>query len=210
MQRSQELLLRPRDLVALPEPADLKALALTQPWASLMAEGYKTIETRNFRRSHRGWLAIYATKNFHEDAQDTCMDDPFYDDLCAHDYLLHRRDARMQATAAGINLDNVQRTEYNLPLGMVVALVHVWDIQISEGIWRRPSPDGSVWDAFTREREMAYGDYRPGRWCWITNDVLKLPEPVPTRGMPGMWIVEHEAAVRVLEQAHYLVSERGL
>lgn len=40
----------------------IKALSLHEPWASMIAEGEKTIETRMWRTSFRGILAICATK----------------------------------------------------------------------------------------------------------------------------------------------------
>ena len=49
-------LLRPESL----RGTDLKALTLHQPWASLIVEGRKTIETRGWGTSHRGLLAIHA------------------------------------------------------------------------------------------------------------------------------------------------------
>jgi hypothetical protein len=42
----------------------MKALTLTQPWASLVALGLKRIETRSWRTRHRGPLAIHAAKGF--------------------------------------------------------------------------------------------------------------------------------------------------
>lgn len=41
----------------------MKALTLWQPWASLVALGVKTIETRSWSTSHRGPLAIHASKH---------------------------------------------------------------------------------------------------------------------------------------------------
>lgn len=38
----------------------MKALTLTQPWASLVAMGVKTIETRSWSTRYRGPLAIHA------------------------------------------------------------------------------------------------------------------------------------------------------
>ena len=38
----------------------MKALTLIQPWASLIAAGVKTDETRGHRTSHRGEIAIHA------------------------------------------------------------------------------------------------------------------------------------------------------
>src|SRR5258708_5270609 len=40
----------------------VKALTLWQPWASLIAVGAKTIETRSWSTSYRGPLAIHAAK----------------------------------------------------------------------------------------------------------------------------------------------------
>ena len=40
----------------------MKALSLTQPWASLVADGRKTTETRSWLTHYRGPLAIHATK----------------------------------------------------------------------------------------------------------------------------------------------------
>ncbi len=40
----------------------MRALSLHQPWASLIAEGVKTIETRSWATKYRGPLAIHAAK----------------------------------------------------------------------------------------------------------------------------------------------------
>lgn len=40
----------------------MKALSLWQPWATLMAAGLKTIETRHWPTRYRGPLAIHAAK----------------------------------------------------------------------------------------------------------------------------------------------------
>jgi hypothetical protein len=40
----------------------MKALSLTQPFASLVVDGRKTIETRSWSTRYRGSLAIHATK----------------------------------------------------------------------------------------------------------------------------------------------------
>lgn len=39
----------------------MKALSLRQPWASMIADGRKTIETRTWRTRYRGPLAIHAS-----------------------------------------------------------------------------------------------------------------------------------------------------
>ena len=42
----------------------MKALSLTQPWASLVVIGAKCYETRSWATNYRGPLAIHASKGF--------------------------------------------------------------------------------------------------------------------------------------------------
>ena len=37
------------------------------------------------------------------------------------------------------------------------------------------------------EQEKAFGDYTPGRYAWILEDVKKLDPPVPAKGKQGLW-----------------------
>jgi len=46
----------------------MKALSLTQPWASLIADGRKRIETRSWPTSFRGRIAIHAAKSIDKEA----------------------------------------------------------------------------------------------------------------------------------------------
>ena len=59
----------------------MKALTLTQPWASLVANGEKKVETRSWSTQYRGPLAIHAAKGFPGWAKDTCKEEPFYSSL---------------------------------------------------------------------------------------------------------------------------------
>lgn len=47
----------------------MKALTLTQPWATLVATGKKQVETRSWRTAYRGPLAIHAAKGFPAEAR---------------------------------------------------------------------------------------------------------------------------------------------
>lgn len=42
----------------------IKSISLHQPWASLIACGYKQYETRHWTTNYRGKIAIHAAKNF--------------------------------------------------------------------------------------------------------------------------------------------------
>lgn len=84
----------------------MKALTLTQPWASAIALGMKTIETRSWRTKYRGELLIHAAMGMPADA---------------------RRFAS-EEFAQGRGL------EY-FPLGAVVALARLVDVVSTEDAW---------------------------------------------------------------------------
>lgn len=48
----------------------MKALTLTQPWATLVATGKKKVETRSWTTKYRGPLAIHAAKGYPKSAQE--------------------------------------------------------------------------------------------------------------------------------------------
>ena len=77
----------------------MKAITLYQPWASLVAIGAKTIETRPLSTKYRGPLAIHAAKKA------TVVDDPYY---------------RSVLSSAGLAYDK-------LPLGAIVATCNLVD-----------------------------------------------------------------------------------
>lgn len=61
----------------------MKAISLTQPWASLLAAGQKRVETRSWQTSYRGRLAIHASKGFPGDCQELCHSRHFAQALTA-------------------------------------------------------------------------------------------------------------------------------
>lgn len=66
----------------------MKALSLTQPWATLVVTGEKRIETRSWSTRHEGVIAIHAAKSFPRLAQEICVnEDVFNEALRRHGYL---------------------------------------------------------------------------------------------------------------------------
>ena len=51
----------------------MKALSLTQPWATLVATDQKRIETRSWRTNYRGPLYIHAAKRFPPHAREFAL-----------------------------------------------------------------------------------------------------------------------------------------
>ena len=52
----------------------MKALSIRQPWASLIADGYKNIENRSWATNFRGRIYIHAGKRFDDNALFWLMD----------------------------------------------------------------------------------------------------------------------------------------
>jgi len=138
----------------------VKALTLTQPWATLVAIGAKRYETRSWGTDYRGPLAIHAAKGFPMWARALCDELPFQVVLSGAGYYWH-----------------------TLPVGKVLAccqLVACSKIAFgNDPLW----PSGRS----LSENERAFGDWTPGRYAWELADVVLLLEPIPAKGALGLW-----------------------
>lgn len=153
----------------------LKAITLTQPYASLMAIGAKCVETRSWpphslRPGDR--IAIHAGKGFAEgDAKDfveRCRAEPFRAALVAGFFAGYFQKRPPQPFYPG-----------DLPRGAVVALAR----------FVKAIPGDAPEIARLSELETAFGYYGRGRWGWLFEDVQAI-EPIPARGKLGIWTWE--------------------
>jgi hypothetical protein len=136
----------------------MKALTLTQPWATLMALGQKRIETRSWPAGYRGELVIHAAKGFPKWAKEACDEEPF-------------RSALGQWTAK------------TLPLSEGLCVVRLIGCYRTDEMHKLAFQMGYKPNA----RELAFGDYSEGRYAWLTEYVRALPYTGPRRGALGLW-----------------------
>lgn len=54
--------------------------------------------------------------------------------------------------------------------------------------------------AWINNQERSFGDFSPGRYGWMFSEVKALKQPVPCRGMQGLWGVSADLEARILEQ----------
>jgi activating signal cointegrator 1 len=182
----------------------MKALTLLQPWASLVAAGLKTIETRSWSTRYRGPLAIHASKG-------TAYHGFKVGDWSLEGYGDHREIRRLGAVKDGeLVADRFrQGLAHPAPLGAVVATCRLVDVvpmvnMAEEGAIRRleigdggslwiSEPDveevGEPWGGDTVEisDQAPYGDFRPGRYAWLLEDIQPLGTPIPARGGRKLW-----------------------
>lgn len=141
----------------------MKALSLTQPWATLVAIGAKKIETRSWRTSYRGPLAIHAAKGFPARARD-----------------LYDTNSRIRYALQADHKVRVADSALVLPRGAIVATCCLLDCVPVEQI-----------DLTYLER--SFGDYTPGRWGWLLADIKPLKTPIPAKGALGLWTISEGA-----------------
>jgi hypothetical protein len=151
----------------------MKAITLYQPWASLVAMGKKKIETRSWSTKYRGPLAIHAGMN-HKNMK-LIAEHPFSD----------------------VFGDVINR----FPFGQVIAVCRLVDcIQVPLDGSNKLKYWASVISLFPPLTsafknvcippgypELEFGDYTPGRFAWILDEVEMLPEPISAKGMLGLW-----------------------
>ncbi len=148
----------------------MKALSLTQPWATLVAIGAKRIETRSWPTKYRGPLAIHAAKGFPAWAKDMCGSHLVTG-------LLGWPKCPNPPTQEWID-DNSRRIK-TLPLGQIIACCKVANCLDVNLIERFVQP-------FT-EQERRLGDYDPGRYGWLLEDIVPVEPPVFAKGALGLW-----------------------
>jgi hypothetical protein len=156
----------------------MKVATLHQFWATAMALGLKQTETRSRRINYRGLLAIHSAKTIPQYARDAWWSN---------------RMAREAIQAQGY------RTIDDLPLGKILCVVNVVDC-----IGTDSRVDGGCPDPLSLEFWM--GDYRPGRWAWITEGCQRLIQPIPYSGNQTI----HDLPSAILEQVRAQLPETAI
>lgn len=143
----------------------MKALTLTQPWASLMATMHpdgrpqKTIETRGWATGYRGELVIHAAKGFPKWAQEAVRFEPEF------------------IGALGHNRPEELPLSRGLCVVRVVGCVKTTELHKAEFILGRKPAAREIW----------FGDYAEGRFAWLTEYVRPLDDERIVRGALSLW-----------------------
>lgn len=156
-----------------------RAYSLTQPFATLVALGYKLKETRSKRTHYRGPLLIHASSTRNRWAREACQTPIIAAILAKH----------------GLTYDT-------LPRGVLLCRVELLDVALITDL---PAPAGvrtlSPTGPELSDTERAVGLYSEGRYAWLLSPPEVLPEPVPASGALSFWdatpaLDAHEAAKR--------------
>lgn len=162
----------------------MKALSLTQPWATLVAIGAKRIETRSWATTYRGPLAIHAAKGLASVGGKSG-----YVEFCTANEYVYAALEHAGLVPFTWNQDAL----FALPFGAIVATCRLVDcvptthIMKAFGAYGPTDASGgrTLWQL--TDQELTFGDYTSGRWAWLLADIKALPEPVPCKGALGLW-----------------------
>jgi hypothetical protein len=152
----------------------MKALTLTQPYATLIAIGAKRIETRSWSTRYRGPLAIHAGKGLGPVGGERGLVALYQDDVFAQ----------------------ALKSRTLPPRGVIVAVCNLVGITNTEAVidgYRVQRSDRGHVVYFSADSERAFGDYTPGRYAWLLADVRPIDPPIPATGRQGLWEWECEA-----------------
>ena len=147
------------------------AITLHQPWASLIALGIKTVETRSWPAPARllgQTIAVHAAK--------LVVGEPGPD---------------IEAAMAG-RVGGDWRSV--VPAGMVVATATLAGMarvaRVNPAHSYATHEPGTEAGGAVGQGESPidpWGDFSPGRWLWFLTEVRPLPEPVPAIGRQTLW-----------------------
>lgn len=175
----------------------MKAITLYQPWATLIAIGAKTVETRSWSTTYRGPLAIHAAKRRaeHEKIGEWYIEPAWITVDGALDGM-----AKMSHAAFRVPL----------PLGTVVATCELVDVvpmvtdvrqapgapvvlDLTAGRFVRNGGHVAGWsEQETAARndhlhtQYAYGHFAVGRYAWMLENVEGV-DPVAVAGHQRLW-----------------------
>lgn len=147
------------------------AVTLHQPWASLIALGIKTVETRSWPAPQRlleQTIAIHAGRRLVRRPG-------------------HRIERELRARLG-------EEWSQAIPTGAVVAtatlagMARVKYVDLASG--HAVHDDGTEMGRAVgtgRTEIDPWGDFRTGRWLWLLTDVKALPEPILAVGHQSFW-----------------------
>lgn len=151
----------------------MKTISLWQPWASAIAAGIKTIETRGWSTNYRGPLAIHAAKR----------------------YTFELRQAYEIRVIPGSSEDTALKrigvtVHDDLPRGAIVATCMLRDCVRIEG-----AGSAQQWPI----NDIAWGDFTAGRFGWVLGDIVPLLVPYPCVGRQGFFDCPEPRGTELLE-----------
>jgi activating signal cointegrator 1 len=139
----------------------MKAITIKQPFATLLALGYKRYETRSWQTKHRGKLAIHAGKSIDRQA-------------------CERPEVKQILQGAGYE------SWRDLPTGAVIGIGELTNCSrvLAQDV---PKAVATIDSGQIDGLAYKFGDFTVGRYAWEVANVELLTEPILCRGRLSLW-----------------------
>lgn len=143
----------------------MKVISLMQPWASLIYYKEKFIETRSWKTKYRGEIYIHSSGRLNKFSSDT-----FYSPVFRSTFENHGIISASQ-----------------LPLGKIIAKATLVDcVPITDDIFNTLIQLGYEF----APNDIYFGDYTPGRYAWVLQNITPLDTFIPAKGNLNIWNYE--------------------
>lgn len=179
----------------------MKAVSVPQPQAKLAGLGVCTVLTFSWSTDHRGPLALHVPRRglpagalFPRGLnQGEAWSDPIGDWRALWEKRVLRGRTLMERYSL---VQRGERERHSLPIAAVVATCTLVDVVPTADVrW-----DDHEREPFVAEEEVTrlrrlhlsesqrpYGDFGPGRYVWVLEDVVEVLPPLKQRGRPRLW-----------------------
>lgn len=172
----------------------MKALSLTEPWASLAVTGEKKIETRSWKTSFRGLIAIQAAKNFPLWAKEVIGVSFFK--VLEKNGIFSPKDFNLGAIIGTVEIVACLSTDsapfFNLSSVNIETVNGATTKSESSSVFYKKPSLGTA--------ENCFGDYSANRYMWFLENAKCLKTPIVCRGALSLWDVPKEIEQQILEQ----------
>jgi len=140
-----------------------------EPFGTLIAIGEKKIETRSWKTKYRGKIAIHTSKNIDKYSKNICLEKEFMD-LLKDKY---------------IKIEEDKNVKYNFHFGNIIAVCDLVDcVKMKEKYDNYALLENGM---KVKGNELIFGDYTPGRYAWILENIQLLDKPIPAKGQLRLW-----------------------
>jgi hypothetical protein len=190
MENSQNLISRRAAENAEKNEVEIRVLSLLQPWASLLVFGEKMIETRSWKTSYRGPVAIHASLSEKYLTREIMDKDPLFDILYPPELVEVTHEMYEQNPN---HYNEIYRASFEGRIdpylrGPLVGWDFKWVFVLSAliGIGKLVDcvPTSQI-KAELSDKEISLGDYSEGRWAWKFEGMRPI-RPIGMKGALGL------------------------
>jgi len=173
----------------------MKALSLWNPWATLMVDGHKRVETRSWDTKYTGSLLIHAAKKWDGKLIDVCLKPPFRS-------LLGPMGVPQEPHSWTVTDIARRKKGWDMHFGAIIGRVELKECVPMHSVINRPNGDIGFFEGwhnsvltrwlFINATEHTLGDFSPGRFAWFCKNPVVFEKPIPFRGTQGLFDVPDE------------------